>query len=91
MATHVEPVAATATELGTGSFWWSLVKSPSGAIGLVIVLVLIITALGAPWIAHHDPYRMAVGPRLAPPSWATGSAPTISAATSSPASSTGRG
>lgn len=69
MAAQVEHVAASAGELGSGSFWWSLVKSPSGAIGLVIVLILIIAALGAPWIAHHDPYRMAVGPRLAPPSW----------------------
>ena len=69
MATQVQPVAANVAEVGAADFWWSLLKSPSGAIGLVIVLVLIIAALGAPWIAHHDPYRMAVGPRLAPPSW----------------------
>lgn len=69
MAARVDHVPASAGELGKGSFWWSLARSPSGAIGLVIVLVLVIAALGAPWIAHHDPLRMAAGPRLAPPSW----------------------
>jgi peptide/nickel transport system permease protein len=50
------------------AFWRSLLKSPSGVIGLVIVLTLITTALLAPWMAPHDPLRMAAGPRFQPPS-----------------------
>ena len=68
MATHVEPVAASAGELAAPSFWLALLKSPSGAIGLVIVACLAVTALLAPWLAPFDPLRMAAGPRLAPPS-----------------------
>jgi peptide/nickel transport system permease protein len=68
MAAGSQPVAATAGDLGTRSFWWSLARSPSGAIGLAIVLVLVIAAIGAPWIAPFDPLRMAAGPRLQPPS-----------------------
>ncbi len=47
----------------------ALVKSPSGAVGLAIVLTLVVVALLAPVIAPHDPLRMAAGPRLQPPSW----------------------
>ena len=46
----------------------SLVRSPSGAVGLVIVGMLILSAILAPYIAPHDPLRMASGPRLSPPS-----------------------
>jgi peptide/nickel transport system permease protein len=67
MAARIEHVTAAAGDRGTGSFWWALARSPSGAIGLVIVLVLVIAALGAPWIAPFDPLRMAAGPRLQPP------------------------
>jgi len=47
----------------------SLLRSPSGAVGLAIVLILVLVALLAPVIAPHDPLRMAVGPRLQAPSW----------------------
>ncbi len=48
----------------------TLLKSPSGVIGLVIVMTLILAAVLAPWIAPHDPLRMAAGPRFEPPSFA---------------------
>jgi peptide/nickel transport system permease protein len=50
-------------------FLRSLTASPSGLIGLVIVGVLIFAALTAPLLAPFDPYRMAAGPRLQPPTW----------------------
>jgi peptide/nickel transport system permease protein len=50
-------------------FLGALVASPSGAIGLVIVAVLVLVALFAPLIAPFDPLRMAAGPRLQPPSF----------------------
>jgi peptide/nickel transport system permease protein len=48
--------------------WRELLKSPSGVIGLAIVLVLTVTALFAPWIAPFDPLAMGAGPRFQPPS-----------------------
>ncbi|MEQ8968338.1 MAG: ABC transporter permease [Azospirillaceae bacterium] len=51
-------------------FLRALLASPSGVIGLVIVGVLVFCAAFAPWIAPHDPLRMAAGPRLQPPSLA---------------------
>lgn len=46
----------------------ALLRSPSGAVGLAIVLLLVVAAVFAPLIAPHDPLRMASGPRLSPPS-----------------------
>lgn len=49
-------------------FLASLLHSPSGCIGLLIVALLVIAAVAAPLIAPYDPLRMAAGPRLQPPS-----------------------
>jgi len=46
----------------------ALLRSPSGAVGLAIVTILVVAAVFAPVIAPYDPFRMASGPRLAPPS-----------------------
>ncbi len=63
---------ATTLDLIDGSrsagFLRQLLRSPTGAIGLFIVVTLIVAAVFAPWIAPHDPLRMAVGPRFQPPS-----------------------
>ncbi|MEM0906529.1 MAG: nickel transporter permease [Pseudomonadota bacterium] len=48
----------------------ALLKSPTGVIGLIIVVTLVLVALLAPLIAPFDPLRMAAGPRLQPPSMA---------------------
>ena len=50
------------------AFLASLLRSPSGCIGLFIVGLLVVTAIAAPLIAPYDPLRMAAGPRLQPPS-----------------------
>ncbi len=70
MAARADPVVAAAGDLGTRSFWWSLLKSPSGAIGIAVVALLVVSAALAPVIAPFDPLRMAAGPRLQPPSMA---------------------
>ena len=57
--------------------------------GGVIAALFVLAALAAPLISPYDPARADFGSALAQPGWATGSAPTTSAATSSPASSTG--
>ena len=54
----------------TGGFLRGVLASPSGAIGLAIVLLLIVCAIAAPWLAPFDPLRMGAGPRLQPPTFA---------------------
>lgn len=49
-------------------FWRALIATPTGAIGLLIVALLVVAAAAAPLIAPFDPLRMAAGPRLQPPS-----------------------
>lgn len=49
-------------------FWRTLLRSPTGVIGLVIVVTVIVVALFAPFIAPFDPLQMGAGRRLSPPS-----------------------
>ena len=41
----------------------------TGAVGLILVLVLTIMAIFAPFIAPHDPTAGSLGDRLKPPFW----------------------
>jgi peptide/nickel transport system permease protein len=45
-----------------------LLANPLGLFGLVTVLVIILAAVFAQWLAPYDPTRIMAGPRLAPPS-----------------------
>lgn len=42
-------------------------RNPLGVLGAAIILVLLLTAAFAPWIATHDPYLPALSDRLAAP------------------------
>ncbi|MFC7734258.1 ABC transporter permease [Roseomonas sp. GCM10028921] len=42
-------------------------RYPLPAIGALLLLALVLTALAAPWIAPHDPFEMNVVDRLQPP------------------------
>lgn len=44
-------------------------------VGLVVVVLIILAAVGAPWIAPHDPAAQSVLARLKPPSWMEGGLP----------------
>ncbi|MGH6900371.1 MAG: ABC transporter permease [Geminicoccaceae bacterium] len=68
MASTVEIAAAEPLEARRPGFWFRLVRSPTGVVGLAIVVTLVVAAALAPVIAPFDPLRMAAGPRLAPPS-----------------------
>ncbi|HEV7317571.1 MAG TPA: ABC transporter permease [Ensifer sp.] len=46
----------------------ALMRNPLAVVGGVIILVLVLTALFAPWLATHDPLRQSLGERLLPPS-----------------------
>jgi len=47
-----------------------LVRRRLVLISLVILLVAVVVAIGAPWIAPYSPRRMEIAHRLSPPSWA---------------------
>jgi peptide/nickel transport system permease protein len=64
-----DQVAALQSPPRRGMALRALLRSPSGAVGLAIVALLVIAAIFAPIIAPHDPTRMAAGPRLSPPTW----------------------
>jgi peptide/nickel transport system permease protein len=49
------------------SFARRFLRNPLGVVGLVIVLLLLLTAAFAPWLATHDPYLPTLGDRLAAP------------------------
>lgn len=45
-------------------------RNPLGALGLVLVIVVVTSAIFANFLILHDPTQIMLGPRLAPPSWA---------------------
>lgn len=47
--------------------WLRLLRNPGGAIGLAILVVLIVAALFAPWLAPYSPTKLATGRPLTPP------------------------
>jgi peptide/nickel transport system permease protein len=49
-----------------------LLARPTVLIGLLIVTVLLICALGAPWIAPYDPFASRPAEQFLPPVWADG-------------------
>ncbi|MCK7592287.1 ABC transporter permease [Pseudomarimonas salicorniae] len=61
--------ARTPSSSRVGTVWRGLRREPLGMAGLVILTVLGVLTLGAPWIAPHDPNDIDVHARLLPPSW----------------------
>jgi peptide/nickel transport system permease protein len=47
-------------------FWKQLLRNPSGAIGLVILVIAIVVAAFGPWIFPNSPWRMVQRPFLPP-------------------------
>ena len=45
-----------------------LIANPLGLFGLVAVILIVLSAIFADWLAPFDPTRIMAGPRLAPPS-----------------------
>lgn len=81
MARELEPAAAGDALLKDGvpvrrhgyrQLLRQLWKSKTGAVGAIIVLVIVIVALFAPLIATHDPAALDPLLRLKPPSWLKG-------------------
>jgi peptide/nickel transport system permease protein len=79
MANHVETLTSTSTlaerqhapaagPSRPAGFWRFCRRKPLGAVGGGIVLALIVVALLAPWIAHHEYDETIHGARMMPPS-----------------------
>ena len=47
---------------------YAFLRHRSGMLGLILVIVMLASALAAPWIAPHDPLSMTTVDRFAPPS-----------------------
>jgi ABC-type dipeptide/oligopeptide/nickel transport system permease subunit len=68
--------AADAARPGERSrLWRKLRRNPLALLGGVILLVVVGAAVGAPWIAPHDPARQSLIRRFTPPVWAPGGHP----------------
>jgi peptide/nickel transport system permease protein len=52
--------------------WRKLVGNPAAILGALILVVVVSTALAAPWIAPHDPATQSLLRRFTPPLWASG-------------------
>lgn len=53
----------------------SLLKSKTGAVGIVIVILTVFLAVFAPFIASHDPNMVNPDTMMIPPSWEEGGSP----------------
>jgi peptide/nickel transport system permease protein len=49
--------------------WLKFREHPLGVVGLVVILILIITAAAAPVLTQYDPIAQNMAIRLSPPSW----------------------
>jgi ABC-type dipeptide/oligopeptide/nickel transport system permease subunit len=56
--------------------WRKFARNPAAIVGALILFVVIGAALGAPWIAPHDPAKQSLLRRFTPPIWAAGGNPT---------------
>lgn len=51
--------------------WLSLKQDRSGLLGVVLFVLIVVTAIGAPWIAPHDPLEQELRAAKMPPAWAS--------------------
>jgi peptide/nickel transport system permease protein len=70
--TYADEVASAAAGSRT---WRKLARNPAAIIGTLILLVVVTTALTAPWIAPHDPAKQSLLRRFTPPVWTAGGNP----------------
>jgi peptide/nickel transport system permease protein len=55
-----------------GDVWYSFRHSPVAIVSALLVLVCVVAALGAPWLAPHNPFDLAtldLGDARLPPAW----------------------
>ena len=52
--------------------WRRFALNPAALTGALILLVVVGTALAAPWVAPHDPAKQSLLRRFTPPVWQSG-------------------
>jgi ABC-type dipeptide/oligopeptide/nickel transport system permease subunit len=73
--TAVEAADARPARGGSRS-WRKLARNPAALAGAIILLVVVVAAIGADWIAPHDPAKQSLVRRFMPPAWSEGGSPT---------------
>jgi peptide/nickel transport system permease protein len=63
------------TTLANRSLLAELWSDRPAAIGLLLIVLIVLAAIAAPWLAPHDPAAQSVLARLKPPSWMAGGLP----------------
>jgi peptide/nickel transport system permease protein len=61
-------MAAVANPHAPPGLWRVLASRPTVVIGLLVLMLIVVAAIAAPWISPHDPYRLSIANRLKPPS-----------------------
>jgi ABC-type dipeptide/oligopeptide/nickel transport system permease subunit len=51
--------------------WRKLTQNPAAIAGVLVLLVVVVAAVAAPWVAPHDPAKQSLLRRFTPPMWAT--------------------
>ncbi len=63
---------ATAPASSGSRAWRRFAFNPAALVGTIILLVVVATALAAPWVAPHDPAKQSLLHRFTPPLWQQG-------------------
>lgn len=70
------PAIETSTILGSRTpAWKRLLSDPTGLVGVILLLAIIVMAVLAPVISQHDPVRQDLTVSMLPPSWVDGGDP----------------
>ena len=72
MTAPLPPDAGALARFLDGNFWYSFKHSPMAIVAAVIALICLVSALGANWIAPHNPFDLAtldLSDARLPPAW----------------------
>ena len=70
MATSAKTIKPTKARSELGDILHHLVRDPLGLVGLIIVSIIILSAVFAPWIVPYDPIALNIPDRMQGPSLA---------------------
>jgi peptide/nickel transport system permease protein len=73
--TAVEAADGRLARAGSRS-WRKVARNPAALAGALILLGVVVAAIGADWIAPHDPAKQSLVRRFMPPAWSPGGSPT---------------
>jgi ABC-type dipeptide/oligopeptide/nickel transport system permease subunit len=64
--------AAPARAAERSRVWRKLVRNPTALVGGLVLAIVVVAAVAAPWVAPHDPATQSLIRRFSPPMWAEG-------------------